>query len=401
MLGLGAATLAGGVAAVAVGWVLGLPGLIDDSGETATSPGQDATATATPESQEEPGDLLIPFRGATSKPQPRQAPTVQLSVPAPPHSPFKSRALDSREVVLYDIERQTERELGEGGYARFSPGGTWLAWIEFINPPSVMQGNLRVLELATGEVRVVGPARSLRWLDDRRVISHVQGNEMAIIDVITGEYGDPGSLNLNPPPLTSEAAGVRLDDVSPEVRGAPPWRRLYRITYLDGSRPPVEFEAYRARLSPDGMLVFALAPPAAKADLPWGTTVEGNIYLANPRTLEADYIATGLLSYGNWPLDVSEHQVFWTDNFCSVGGKARARILSRESRDLIELDAGFWAEFTPGGALAVGAFGAKKLLDTDRFEYVVALPYESKDVSWSPNYRYAAVGFTSGHGGLC
>jgi hypothetical protein len=304
-------------------------------------------------------------------------------------------------VILYDIETLAERQLGEGGFPRFSPDNSLFAWIAFTNPPSVMEGTLHVLNLATGEERIIGPARTLRWLDETRVIVHVRGNEMAIVDVLVGEYGDPGSLNLNPPLLSEVDDGLRLEDISPERTGGPSWRNQYRITFLDGSRASLEFEAYRARLSPDGKVVFAVAPPSAMTDVPWGTAVEGNIYLADPRTLDAEYVATALLSYGNWPLDVSQRHIYWSNDFCRVAGKASVQIYDRDTETITELDDPFWAEFTPDGDLAVGAFGADRILDVGRLEYTVALPWDFNDVFWSPDYRYAATGYTGGHGGLC
>ena len=355
-------------------------------------------ATTTAEPDEGPAPLVMPFSGVSADTRPVSIPTEQLSIGAPPPSPFQTRDGASREVVLYDTQTLTERALGEGGHARFSPGGTWLGWIAFTNPPSVMEGELHVLELATGDQRTIGTARSLRWLDDERVIAHVRGNEKAVINVLTGDYGEPGTLTLNSDPLLEQASGIQLTDVTPEVTGAPPWRRQYRVEYLDGSGAPLAFEAYRARLAPDGMIAFAVAPLDAQLDLPWGTPINGNIYLANPRTLEAEYVATGLLSYGSWPLDASEQYVFWTDDSCgrADGG---SRFFDRTSGAIVAIDERFYGKFTPSGDLAIQAFGAEQLFDPRAMTYQVSIA--SAHVSWSPDYRYGAVGYVPGQGGRC
>jgi len=274
---------------------------------------------------------------------------------------------------------------------------TWFAWIAFTNSPSVMEGELHVIELASGDERAIGTARSLRWLDDERVIAHVRGNEMAVIDVVTGAYSDPGSLNLNSDPFAEEASGVRLEDMTPEVTGAPPWRRQYRIMVPDGAQ--LDFEAYRARLAPDGMVAFAVAPEDAETDVAWGTPIPGNIYLADPHSLEAEYVGTGLLSYGSWPLDVSEQFVFWTDDSCGLA-EGGSRFYDRALGAVTAVDVRLYGEFTPSGLLAVEEFGADHLLDPAAMEYDLVLR-AGHNVFWSPDYRYAAAGAVPGQGGRC
>lgn len=339
----------------------------------------------------------MPFSGVAADPHPLSTPAEQLSIGPAPTSPFDERDADSREVVLYDTQTLTEEALGEGGYTRFSPGGTWFAWIAFTNSPSVMEGELHVIELASGDERAIGTARSLRWLDDERVIAHVRGNEMAVIDVVTGAYSDPGSLNLNSDPFAEEASGVRLEDMTPEVTGAPPWRRQYRIMVPDGAQ--LDFEAYRARLAPDGMVAFAVAPEDAETDVAWGTPIPGNIYLADPHSLEAEYVGTGLLSYGSWPLDVSEQFVFWTDDSCGLA-EGGSRFYDRALGAVTAVDVRLYGEFTPSGLLAVEEFGADHLLDPAAMEYDLVLR-AGHNVFWSPDYRYAAAGAVPGQGGRC
>ncbi len=354
-------------------------------------------ATSTIASESEPVPLLMPFDGVSTDPRPRSVPNEQRSIGSAPPSPFNQRDADSREVVLYDTQTFNEKALGEGGYTRFSPGGTWLGWIAFTNPPSVMEGELHVIDLASGDERTIGTARSLRWLDDERVIAHVRGNEMAVIDVVTGAYSDPGSLNLNSDPFAEQASGVRLEDMTPEVTGAPPWRRQYRITVPDGTQ--LDFEAYRARLAPDGMVAFAVVPEDAETDLAWGTPIPGNIYLADPHSLEAEYVGTGLLSYGSWPLDVSEQFVFWTDDSCGLA-EGGSRFYDRASGAVTAVDVRLYGEFTLAGLLAVEEFGADYLLDPVAMEYDLALR-TGRNVFWSPDYRYAAAGTVPGQGGRC
>ncbi len=163
----------------------------------------------------------------------------------------------------------------------------------------------------------------------------------------------------------------------------------------------MEFTAYRARLAPDGMLAIAVVDPKLpEGQAPWGSNTSAEIYLVEPTTLEATYVATGVADFGNWPFGVSADHVFWTNDYCSED-EGRTQVLDRRSGSITELDRGLWAEFTPEGHLAVGPFGAETILRIDPLEYVAVLPFEYLDVQWSPDYRYAAVGLQFGHGGFC
>ncbi len=60
-----------------------------------------------------------------------------------------------------------------------------------------------------------------------------------------------------------------------------------------------------------------------------------------------------------------------------------------------------WLTLTPDGRIGDGPFGASFLVDLATLEYTVVLSRNAGDITWSSDYRYAAVGFQFGHGGPC
>lgn len=364
------------------------------------TPPVDPTEKPTPTGTPEPPLLRGDIEGWFTEERPSPPSEVRAVQPAPP-SPFEPYDRESREVVLYDTLTMTERNLGEGGMPRFSPDGSMLAWVAGSEPYEV--GELRLLDLGTGDERWLGRARAIRWVDDETIVAYEVGNELVLVDVATGEHEptEPTIVNLNPVQRPIEEAGYRLEEL---VRFEDFWRRTYQLTNL-ATGDTREFDAYRAVLAPDGALVLAtVSEPSTRiepAEGPhgwWSHT--SNIFEVDPDTGEATFIATAYPSYPNSPFDASEEHVMWTDRACNIDGDAVTRLYDRETGALFDLDERLWAEFTPDGLIARGSFGAERLVDPETLEYVVVLPFVA-DNFWTPDYRYSAVGFELGHGGVC
>ena len=365
-------------------------------GSTPTRPPLVATPSATPEPPLLRGDITGWFT------DPRPATNVLTrTLGARPASPFAAYDRQSAQVVLYDVQTMTERPLGLGGYANFSPDGTRLAWVT--GDERRLWTDLRLLELRTGDQRSLGRARSLRWVDDDTIVVHEVGNEMALIDVATGVHRPAGGVNLNPVERAVEQAGYRLERVA-KHEPYPYWRSTYRVTHL-ASGTAFTFDAYRAVLAPDGAMVMATVSEPATRKRP----IEGpdvgvmmsNIFAVDPATRQATFIATAQPSYPNWPFAASATHVIWQDDAC--GEQRTPRLHDRRTGTLAEVRGPLeWpAVFTPAGAIASGTFGAKALIDAETLQYLVVLPGGFSDVRWSPDYRHAVVSEQLGHGGLC
>ena len=333
--------------------------------------------------------------------EPRPATSVERrTLAAPPASPFRPRADRSNDVVLYDVQTMTERVLGQGGFARFSPDGTMLAWVTGVEPPN--WNELRVLDLRTGDERSLGRARALRWVDHRTIVVFEAGNDLALVDVATGAHSPAGDVNLNPVERPIEEAGYRLERTLVH-EPYPFWRSTYRVTRL-ATGASFEFDAYRAVLSPDGTIFLATVSEVATRKRPTEGPDVGvmtsNIFALDPATKQARFIATAQPSFPNWPFDASATHVIWNDRACATD--AATRLYDRRSKRLVELSRTLWPQFTPAGAIASGAFGARILIDAETLAYLTVLPGEfSPDVFWSPDYRYAVMSTVQGHGGLC
>ena len=363
------------------------------------------TPASTPEAPPLRGDIPGWFT------DPRPAGVLQSRTLGPrPASPFAARTRGSVEVVLYDTRTMTERVLGIGGYADFSPDGTRLAWVTGAEPHRWTE--LRVLDLSSGDQRGLGKARSLRWVDDDAIVVHEVENIMAVVDVTTGAHRPADGVNLNPVARSAEEAGYRLERVTVH-EPYPFWRSTYRVTTL-ASGVTFEFDAYRAVLAPDGTVFLAtVSEPATRKRPTEGPDVgvmTSNIFAVDPRTRQATFVATAEPSFPNWPFDASARHVIWQDRACDP--QPSTRLYDRRAGVLAEVEGAsvaeptfttvFWpAKFTPAGAIASGVFGAKTLLDPDTLGYLVVLPEGFADVSWSRDYRYAAVSTQLGHGGLC
>src|SRR5262249_43015480 len=117
---------------------------------------QTAPASLTPT----PAPVFTPSTGARQRtglsndPRPTQPDEYRTVAQKPPESFMPWNRTD---VVLYDVEARTERNLGPGASALFSPDGTSLAWTTGSLSDDA-GSELKVLVVATGEVRTLGPA---------------------------------------------------------------------------------------------------------------------------------------------------------------------------------------------------------------------------------------------------
>ncbi|MGE3857526.1 MAG: hypothetical protein AB7G21_11290 [Dehalococcoidia bacterium] len=349
--------------------------------------------TGTPEPPALTGDIIGWFT------EPRPASNVATrTIGVPPPSPFPPYDRQSAEVVLYDVETMTERRLGLGGYASFSPDGTMLAWVT--GPEAHRWEELRLLDLRTGEERGLGRARTAQWLGNETIAVYEQGNDRAVVDVVTGAHGP--ERTGDDPPRPPEIGGYLLQGLSypPDI-----FRSHYRLIRADDGSGFL-FDAYRAVLAPDGRLFLATVPePAARSQPnPGGPNVglvETNLFEVDPATRLATFIATTRASFPNWPFAAGADVVVWQQNACTQS--ATTHLLDRRTGARTEVRGPIeWPyAVTPAGLIASGAFGAKALIDPATLDYRVVLPDGLVDVAWSRDFRYAAVGAALGHGGLC
>jgi hypothetical protein len=350
-------------------------------GEVAPTPTATPTVSPTPE----PTATPKPVTGLFTDPRPRDP--GRQAVVGPRLDTFEP--WDGESTMLYDIEAQTAKNLGPGWLGSFSPDSRRMAWVA----TDGTNETAKVIEIATGMITELVPARArfLSWLGDRHVLVRLaDGDGLYRVDVTTGERTRFRRADL-PPDYVESPNG---DGYRYLREGTADNRQQFTVFAPDGSAV-LRFRAYRAVWA--GPAELAVATPVTN-----GTT---NVFLVDLETGEATFVATSKWREWNWPLAANAEYVAWTDDYCGGGW---TRILVRSTGEIVELDQNLWlAAFTPGGLLAVGAFGANALIDPQTFEYVAALPGLEPgqeafgDKTWSADYRYASQGQFGGHGGLC
>lgn len=380
------------------------------------APGATVTATATPtaappregsptasgkERPPEPPALVGDVIGWFTDPRPASIVAVR-PLGTPPPSPFKPYDRQGAQVVLYDAQTMTERALGLGGYARFSPDGTRLAWVT--GREASQWDELRVMDLRDGQVRTMGRARGiLRWLDDGTLHVFEQANDRVLVDVATGVRRPATGVDPNQPVDFSEVAGgYRLEQATQgEATGS--FRSTYRVRNV-AAGTSFTFDAFRAVLAPDGVVFLAtVSEPATRvtpATGPFVGTQSSNIFALDPATRRATFVATADLGFPSTPFAASADYVVWQERVCT---DPVTRLYDRRAGMLATVQGRLdWpSKFTPSGALTAGYFGAKTLIDPATLEYLVVLPEGFSDVNWTPDYRYAVVSAQLGHGGRC
>jgi hypothetical protein len=259
-----------------------------------------------------------------------------------------------------------------------------------------------VIEVATGQQRSLGPARTVRWTDNDHILVYLppRSNDQEFVEVSTGKRLPPGGVNPNPTPPPTQSAGYRLEAVGGGE--APSWTVTFRLTDLAGARSPVEFDGLHAVLTSDGTVILGTpAVPTPNPTVIQDTT--SNLFAIDPVTRTATYLATVALTLPNWPLAANARYVAWTDDYCKYGRAGplgHTRIYDRTTKTITELDQSLWvSSVTSDDRLGVGEFGADALLDLKTLSYAVVVP--GGDQAWSPDFKYAAVGSSFGHGGYC
>ena len=180
-------------------------------------------------------------------------PRPMSSLPAMPVTPYS--------VVLYDTRAGTARDLGGASTPAFSPNGRLLAWASAPRPQDV--GELVILNLATGEERRLGRARSVRRVDDRTVLVYEQENDRAQYDVVTGQRRT-GWPEEQPRLLQRyERGGYRIEtrwDGDRERIPDYPWHyKTVPATWIS-DEATLTLESLEALLTPDGELIVATMP---------------------------------------------------------------------------------------------------------------------------------------------
>lgn len=370
--------------------------------------GQTAAATSSPEAaaRTQPGQPTPSpreIRGLFTDPRPSSAALHRHLGPRPAET-FSVR--NQPDVVLYDIERRTETDLGPGRLPVFTADGKYLVWAS-------QAGSAQAFEVEGGVQLDLGIRGLPRALTGDRVWVQAddENYEVAIGTGIRRALPAAPAEGVRPRP--QDAGRWRLVRVYPP----PPDAREPLFNLVDGSGVlgAARFEARSAVLTPDGRLFLATPPVQLddQAGVIRGLVGWSNVFEVNPETLTASFIASARISQALFPFAANERYVAWTEDFCNIASfeslgrvssfpdsNGRTRIYDRQSGTLTELDQGLLVDgLTPRGELAIGAFGADALLDLETFAYTVVFP--SEDRVWSPDYRYAAVGAAGGHGGYC
>lgn len=371
---------------------------------SATEPTAEVLATATVVSPTLQATVSAPKSLTGVFEEPRGAPaTRKVTPPAAPVSPFTP--WDGKSAVIYDVVVGTEIILGPGSLPNFSPDGTRAVWIAGEMGDGRLDGEVRLVELATGNVRSLGPGRAgyPRFLDDNTVAFSLPGtsNRVVSVDLRSGIQTDISGTEvdrrwaeaLQAQRLTTPD-GYRVsfeeDPAAPQMpRGGWPWVKV-KVTDTRSGRVALAFEAFAAAPAGTGHIVVA-----SKVS---GQTV--NLFLVEIATGQAQFLSTTRWSSPNFPLVADDRLVAWIDDYCG-DPPGNLTIFYRTTKELIEATGvRSYVRLTPSGQLALGEFGARRLLDPATLATVATLP-EGSDVSWSSDYRYAAHGVTGGHGGLC
>jgi DNA-binding CsgD family transcriptional regulator len=339
---------------------------------------------------------------------PRDGPVaVTRTLAARPQSPFPE--WDQQSAVIYDRRTGAMIDLGPAVQpVVFSPGERYAVWVS--GSDMFRGGEAWVLDLATGERRNLGEAR-LVWLtgfqDEQHVLVYLPGgNDMVRIDLVTGErepYTGDRPPDWQPAIVGGYVVEVEsLPTAASELYRGGAHHSVVRLRDPASNNVALEFEAFGAVPAGDDALAVA-AVPVGDAD----GVYRSNIYIVPLATGVAEYVATAVISLPNWPFAANDERIVWTDAYCGEV-QGRMHIFERRTGALTtiadpfdERDAdGRYIGLSADGQIALGAFGADSIVDPATLQYTFVLPWQG-DIRWSPSWRYATIGPTGGHGGIC
>lgn len=305
---------------------------------------------------------------------------------------------DGESTMLYDTQTRAATNLGRGTIGRFSPDGTRMVWVA-VPERSLGSGEVWLLDIASGERRMLGEGRLAQFVDDGRVgVTSDKGNE--IIDLATREretidrFPNIGEQFIE---ITPDGYELRQEYASEYPYPASTWF----LTDRKSNRLLLKFEAFRAVPAGRGALAVATSlefegEPDASGNRN-GTT---NVFLVDIASGGATFIATAGWSRLNWPLAANESYVAWTPDFCA-DEQGLTTLYDRRSGQMRRLSASLWVlGITDENLLIAGAFGPKELIDLEQNAYRYALA-GAGDTTGTADYGYISAGTFGGHGGLC
>ncbi len=350
----------------------------EDTAPTPTATLRPTDPRASAEQQPIPVDLQVD--GLFADPRPGD-PDIVAQLGPRPASLFPIH--DGSTVVLHDMSSSETFEFGPGPTGLFTSDGAFLAWTEF-SPIPGQPAQLRRADLQTGDVANLGVAGAL--------IQYEGGGAVRIAG-----WGRDGEF------LVNLANGARLAAEPAELYGRSQRYRLTerrfegvaqpRFTVWDGGTPLLRFDADRASIDDKSTLIALVSAGPDQA----------NIFLIDIHSRQAEFISTTATEPNvDFPLAANGAFVVWTPNYCGAAPGA-THIYDRETGQLTELsDSRLWVSaFAPGGRLVDGPFGGEALVDVAALAWESVLQPSDGETIWSPDYRYASRGSTSGTRTIC
>ncbi len=361
-------------------------------------------------------------------------------VPPIPASTYA--AWDRQTVVVFDTAEAKEYSYEPGFYPSMSPDGTKL--IYSLNAGSG-PGQVILIDWATQKRTELDATGFARFIDNDRIFL---GEDDTILDLKTGKRtpvtdsvdwlainaARGGERHLHPTPDgqyvglsrdPSSIEDVECGNLDPEAQIICKARLQEDWALIDGKTGDLlqQFRALRVVPAGPGVLILATSPQcdSLNGQRVWcedaitqaGLSTQDlytaagdlnpttNLFRIDVATGQAQFIATVRYDPLNWPLVASDRYVAWTESYCTSPA-GHTKVYDMQTGQIMELDASFWLDgITPDGHLGIGEFGPRALLNLQTMQWDVVLPEAASNVGWTPDYRFAYVGSTLGHGGYC